>query len=280
MNHLQQKLLEQCVRRGMSVEQMFDTLTVQRELCKKMLAHEDECFARKTFKLSVMVTTNYGGTAMTSRGDVLYQLKNMESSFLYSCTPSEITMFCNMVFWSMEAGVPSAMRFLSYFRKLLSFVMKHKDYVYFNNPITGFPVVLRVCDEELHGFSYRVHGRTLKARIFRKLSTTNSRKTVTSSVPGVIHSIDASILTSLKSFLGDEEMSYIHDSIGVHPNNMNKAKESVSESLKLLLNGDVFQNIVDQLLEGIEDVPEHLLKAPSEDTWTDIDSDDWYYAYS
>lgn len=284
MNHLQQKLLEQCVRHGMSVDQIFDTLKAQRDLCQKMMKHQEECFARKTYKKSVMVTCNYGGTAMTSRQDVLYQLKSMESKFLYDCTPSEVTMFCNMVFWSMEAGVPSAMRFLNYFRKLLSFVMRYKDAVVFKNPLTGFPVALRVYEEEVHGFSYVVHGKNLKARITRKLKTTNKRKTVSSSVPGVIHSIDGAILAMLKMNLEDVPMTYVHDSIGVHPNNMEQAKQAVYNSLNATMNHNVFQNIVDQLLADIpdEDIPDELRKAPYEGTWVveEINQDNAYYSYS
>lgn len=284
MNHLQVKLLEQCQRRRLSVEQTFETLKAQRDLCQKMMEHTDEVFARKTFKKSVMVTTNYGGSAMTSRSDVLYQLKSMESKFLYDCTPSEITMFTNMVFWSMEAGVPSAMRFLDFFRKLLSFVLKYKDEITFRNPLTGFPICLKVYDEEVKGYSYRVHGKSVTARITKKLHTTNKRKTVSSTVPSLIHACDAAVLVMLKTGLGDDEMSYIHDSIGVHPNSLEKSKGAVTKALTDVLDSNYFQNLVDQLLEGIpeDEIPTELRKAPYEGTWTTSQEDlpNAYYAYS
>ena len=269
MNHLQYKLLEQCTKRRLSVEDTLLVMKEQRAVCDKMLAHADSVFARKTVKKSVMVTCNYGGTQMTSRSDVIAQINAAEPDFLGSLTPSEVTMLTNMVFWSMEAGVPSAMRFLGYFRKLLAFVLKYHDEITFRNPLTGFPICLKVYDEESQAFQYKVHGKASKAKISVKLHSTNKRKTTSSSVPGIIHSIDAAILTMIKTGLDINDMAYVHDSVATHPNNLLKAKQSVAASLVQVLEGDVFQNIVDQLLEGIESVPVNLRTAPREDTWTD-----------
>lgn len=284
MNHLQQRLLEQCSRNGLPVQAMYEELKAMRSLCQKMVEYNEEVFSRKVWKKSVMVVTNYGGSRLTSREDVLAQLSGMESKFLYSCTPSEITMFCNMVYWSLEAGVPSAMKFLNYFRKLLRFVLKHKEIVFFNNPLTGFPVALRTADKEIKEYQYKVGGKKTSVVLHRNLQTTNAAKTATSSVPGIIHSLDGAILMLLKDGLKDEDMAYIHDSIGVHPNNMAKAKGSVSDALEVLLNSDAYQKIASQLLEGIDPslIPEDLLNAPSENTWENADEDVKvaYYAYS
>lgn len=280
INHMQQKQLEQCVKRRLSVEDTLDVMKLQRSVCIKMLEHSKTVFARKTVKKSVMTVTSYGATQMTSRSDVIAQINAAEPDFLGSLTPSEVTMLTNMVFWSMEAGVPSAMRFLGYFRKLLAFVLKYCDEITFRNPLTGFPICLKVYDEESQAFQYKVHGKASKAKISVKLHSTNKRKTTSSSVPGIIHSIDAAILTMIKTGLDINDMAYVHDSVAVHPNNLLKAKQSVAASLVQVLEGDVFQNIVDQLLEGIENVPVNLRTAPREDTWTDYNTDDWYYSYS
>lgn len=281
INHLQFKLLESCKKKGISVDQTLDTLKVQRDLCQRMIKHSDEVFARKTFKKSVMVTTNYGGTQQTSRNDVISQLKSFDEGFIYSLTPSEVTMMTNMIFWSMEAGVPSAMKFLNYFRKLLAFVLKYKDTVEFRNPLNNFPVVLRVYDEESVTLSYKVHGRTLTSRINKKINSTNKRKTTSSSVPSIIHSADAALLHMIKAGIIDTDMAFIHDSIGVHPNNIIKAKQSVVNSLTLLSTVEYFDSLRKQLLEGIEDVPEEFLSVPTEDTWEDweVDLANAYNAY-
>ena len=283
INPLQEKLIEYCIRKKLSVDQIYENLKIQRDLSRKMIKHADEALCRKVFKKSVMVTCNYGGSQRTSKSDVLYQLREMDSKFILECTPSELNLYTNMVFWSMESGVPSSMAFLSYFRKLLSFVLKHKDEVTFRNPLTGFPVCLKVNDEEVHGYSYRVHGRSVTARIIKKLPTTNKRKTTSTSVPSIIHSIDAAILSMIKGGLLDCDMSFIHDSIGVHPNSLNKAKESVYDALNRVINAEVYHDLLEQLIEGIaEDIPSELINPPFEGTWdTDCMSlEECYYAFS
>lgn len=281
MNMFQKKLLQSCMSKGMSVQDMYEQLQMQRDLCKKMMDHEEECFARKVYKKSCMTVANYGATQRTSRADVIYQLKNMNSTFLEDLESAELNMFCNMVFWSLEEAAPSSMEFLNYFRKLLRFVLKHKDYVYFNNPLTGFPVALRVREQETKDYVYKIMGKNVKTVLVTELQTTHSQKTTTSSVPGIIHSIDAAILVMLKDGLMEEDMSFIHDSCGLHPNNIEKAKESVYTALNTVMNGNVLQSIVDQLLEGIEDVPDALKTAPYQGTWTgDINEETSYYAYS
>lgn len=281
MNRFQIKLLESCVSKDMSVQDMYEQLKLQRDICKKMIEHEEECFARKVFKKSTLTVANYGATQRTSRTDVLYQLKNMDSEFLEQLDTQEVNMFCNMVFWSLEEAAPSSMDFLNYFRKLLRFVLKHKDYIYFNNPLTGFPVALRVKEQETKDYVYKIMGKNVKTVLVTELQTTHAQKTTTSSVPGIIHSIDAAILVMLKQGLMEEDMAYIHDSIATHPNHIDKAKESVYKALNTVMNGSVLQDIVDKLLEGIEDVPEALKKAPYQGTWNGvINSETSYYAYS
>lgn len=284
MNHLQKRLLEQCTNKGFSVQTMYEELKVMRDLSQRMQEHCDEVFNRKVWKKSVMVVTNYGGSRLTSREDVLAQLNRMESSFLYSCTPSEMTMFCNMVFWSLEAGVPSAMKFLDYFRKLLRFALKHKDVVFFQHPLTGFPVALRTPDKEVKEYQFKVNGKKTSVVLYKTLPTTNAAKTATSSVPGIIHSTDAALLALIKAGLEEEDMAYIHDSVGVHPNNLAKAKTSVADALTALMEGDCYQKIASQILEGIpeEDIPEFLKVAPFENTWENVAEDikQAYYAFS
>ncbi|WP_407568504.1 DNA-directed RNA polymerase [Pantoea sp. GABEPS69] len=275
INHLQLKLIESCRNKKLSVEQTLSTLIAQRDLCIKMTEHADEVFARKTFKKSVMVITNYGGTQRTSRQDVISQLKSFEDGFIYSLTPSEITMMTNMIFWSMEEGVPSAMKFLGYFRKLLAFVLKHKDVIEFVNPLNNFPVVLRVYEEESISLSYKVHGKTLTSRINKKTSTTNKRKTTSSSVPSIIHSADAALLHLIKHGMLEADMAYIHDSVGVHPNNIECTKTAVTNSLLAVAKSEYFENLKDQLLDGIppEAVPDELKHVPTEDTWDTWEED-------
>lgn len=275
LNHLQWKLIDMCKRKGFSVQTTLLELEAQRSLCQKMLQHCEQAFARKVFKKSTMTVSSYGASQRTSREDVISQLKSFEDGFIYELTNSEVTMLTNMVYWSLDTAVPSAMNFLKYFKKLLSFVLKHKDVVQFRNPMNNFPVVLRVADEESVGISYKVHGRVLKSRINRKLSTTNKSKTVSSSVPGIIHSMDASILHLIKSGFLEAPMAFIHDSVGSHPNDINTLKKKVTESLEVAAYVQYYDSLKVQLLSGIDEslVPEELLNPPFEGTWQDWEED-------
>lgn len=275
LNYLQWKLIDLCKRKGLSVEQTFAELKDQRTLCQKMIEHSDEAFARKVFKKSTMTVSSYGASQRTSREDVISQLKSFDDGFIYGLTNSEITMLTNMVYWSLDTAVPSAMNFLKYFKKLLAFALKHKDVVQFRNPMNNFPVVLRVADEESVGISYKVHGRVLKSRINRKLSTTNKTKTVSSSVPGIIHSMDAAILHLIKSGFMDKPMAYIHDSVACHPNDIGKLKSAVTDSLTVASYVNYFDSIRDQLLDGIDPklIPDELLVTPTENTWDSWEED-------
>lgn len=275
LNHLQWKLIDQCKRNRLSVEQTFQALKDQRDLCKKMVDNADEVFARKVFKRSVMCTANYGATQRSSREDVISQLKAVDDGFIYSLTPSEITMLCNLVFWSLDSAVPSSMKFLQYFRKLLAFTLKYKDTVQFRNPINNFPVVLRVQDEESVILTYKVHGKSLTSRINKKINSTNKRKTTSSSVPSIIHSADAAILHLIKDGILDIDMAFIHDSVGTHPNYIASTKESVSNALLCTAQSQYFESLRIQLLQDIptEDIPEELLQVPNESTWTNWEED-------
>lgn len=273
MNHLQQKLLEKCIRKNLSMKECYEQLQFQRDLCIKLDKFKDEVFARKTFKKSVMVVANYGGTQSTSRADVVEQLKAIDSGFLKECSKEEIGMFCDMVFWSMSAASPAAMNFLDYFRKLISFSLKYKDSVYYNHPLTGFPIHLCVKKKEQVKIDYKVHGKSKKAVLTNELDETNTRKTTSSSVPSITHSTDAAILLLVKHLCLDIPMSYIHDSVGMHPNNIRKGKEAVKTVLSNVVGGNIYQNIRDQLLEGIEEdkIPEELKQVPYVGDW-----DNWH----
>lgn len=275
LNHLQFKLIDQCKRNKLSVEQTFQALKVQRDLCKKMIDNSEQAFARKVFKKSTMTVSSYGATQRSSREDVIYQLKQFDDGFIYSLTPSEVTMLCNMVFWSLDTAVPSAMAFLSFFKKLMNFVLKYKDVIQFRNPINNFPVVLRVQDEESVILTYKVHGRSLTSRINKKINSTNKRKTTSSSVPSIIHSADAAILHLIKNGVLDVDMAFIHDSVGTHPNHISSTKESVSNALLCTAQSQYYESLRVQLLDGIpeEDIPEELLQVPDESTWTNWEED-------
>jgi len=64
-------------------------------------------------------------------------------------------------------------------------------------------------------------------------------------------------------------MAYIHDSIGVHPNNITTAKNAVKDALYSVASIEYFESIKNQLLEGIDPslIPPELQSVPNESTW-------------
>ena len=260
LTYFQKKLIQKLQKKKMSSREIIEQLKKQRDVCKKLKGYDD-VFQRGVFKLSVMVTCNYGGSQSTSRQDILQKLKG--SKFLEEAEHEELMMFTEMVYWTLGIAVPSAMNFLEYFRKLLRFVLDYNDSVYYDHPMTGFPVHLRQRQVVDSSLQYSVNGKKRKSSIKKILPTTDVRKTVSSTVPGITHSTDAAILMKIKEKT-PIPMSYIHDSVGIHPNYIQSTTMSVNETLLEVYNGSIYEKLRDQLLKDIpsDEIPDELLHPP------------------
>lgn len=265
-NTLQERLITRCIRKNMSTADIASQLILQRNVAKR-LQNYPEFFGRSVFKKSVMVTANYGGSSMTSRSDVYEQLEAMDSAILKDFTKEEQLMVTNFVYDSMSFAVPCSFEYLEYARKLFAFVSRKKDGIFFINPISGMPVLIRKETEKREELVFKVNGKNKRTVLITRTDECNHTKTSSTAVPGVIHSIDAALLLSIKQKLPETAMSYIHDSIGANPNDLAMVRKAVNESLLEVFHSDALQNIVDQLLEGIEDAPEELKKAPFRGDW-------------
>lgn len=269
INTLQERLIVRCLRKNMSMAAITEQMMLQRDVAKK-LADYPEFFGRSVFKKSVMVSCNYGGSAQTSRSDVYEQLEAMDSAILKDFTKEEQLMVTNFVYDSMSFAVPCSFAYLEYSKKLFSFVSRQKDGIFFVNPISGMPVMLRKEVEKREEMTFKVNGRSKRTVLITKTDECNHTKTASSAVPSFVHSIDAAILIDIKAGVGDTPMAFIHDSVGSNPNDLGKVRASVNEVLRKTLHSDALQNVVDQLLEGIENVPEELRKVPHVGDW-DLD---------
>ena len=210
---------------------------------------------------------NYGGSAQTSRSDVYEQLEAMDSAILQDFTKDEQLMITNFVYDSMSFAVPCSFAYLEYSKKLFSFVSRQKDGIFFVNPISGMPVMLRKEHERREEMTFKVNGKSKRTVLITRTDECNHTKTASSAVPGAIHSLDAGILVNIKGKIGDVPMSYIHDSVGSHPNDLAIIRNAVNECLLEVFHSDALQAIVDQLLEGCTNIPEELLIAPRVGDW-------------
>lgn len=272
-NTLQEALITRCIRKNMSLASITEQLMLQRNVAQK-LAHYPEFFGRSVFKKSVMVSCNYGGSSQTSRSDVYEQLEALDSGILVDFTKEEQLMVTNFVYDSMKFAVPCSFAYLEYAKKLFSFVSRQKDGIFFVNPISGMPVMLRKEVEERESMIFKVNGKNKRTVLITRTDECNHTKTASSSVPSVIHSLDAAILINIKDKIGDVPMSYIHDSVGAHPNDMAIIRNAVNECLLEVFHSDALQKIVDQLLEGCTDIPEELLTVPHVGDWSEEEAID------
>lgn len=265
-NTLQEALITRCIRKNMSLASITEQLMLQRNVAQK-LAHYPEMFGRSVFKGSVMITANYGGSSQTSRNDVYDQLEAIDSSILVDFTKEEQLMVTNFVYDSMKFAVPCSFAYLEYTKKLFSFVSRQKEGIFFVNPISGMPVMVRKDKEERESMIFKVNGKNKRTVLITRTDECNHTKTASTAIPLLIHSIDAAILINIKDKIGDVPMSYIHDSVGAHPNDMAIIRNAVNECLLEVFHSDALQKIVDQLLDGCTDIPEELLTVPHVGDW-------------
>ena len=266
VNTLQEALITRCIRKNMSLPAITEQLILQRDVAKKLQEYP-EFFGRGVFKKSVMVTANYGGSSMTSRSDVYEQLEALDSGILVDFTKEEQLMVTNFVYDSMKFAVPCSFAYLEYAKKLFSFVSRQKDGVFFVNPISGMPVMIRKEHEKRENMVFKVNGKNKRTVLITRTDECNHTKTSSTAIPLLIHSIDAGILLNIKGKIGDVPMAYIHDSVGANPNDMAIIRNAVNECLLEIFHSDALQAIVDQLLEGCTDIPDELLKAPVVNDW-------------
>lgn len=265
-NTLQERLVTRCVRKNLPITEIAQQLILQRDVARKLKDYP-EFFGRSVFKKSVMVSCNYGGSSQTSRKDVYEQLEALDSHILKDFSKDEQLMVTNFVYDSMSFAVPCSFEYLEYSKKLFSFVTRQKDGIFFVNPISGMPVLIRKEVEEREELVFKVNGKNKRTVLITRTDECNHMKTASSAVPGLIHSLDSAILVNIKDKLGTVPMSFIHDSVGAHPNDLGKVRKAVNECLLEVFNSDALQKIVDQLLEGIENVPEELRKVPYVGDW-------------
>ncbi len=167
-----------------------------------------------------------------------------------------VAAFCQNVWDSMQTANPTAVAAQKWMGSLIKHDIKRQDCFSFVNPLTGFPVVLRkpeYATEEVQSVSLipiREKGETkwvskkIRHVMHRPTNKIKTTKTVTSSIPGIIHAADAGVMVLICDKLG--YVTGIHDSAGCHPNDVPSLRKCVAFTLYECATCDYYQNLKEQ----------------------------------
>jgi DNA-directed RNA polymerase len=201
------------------------------EIIDKMLKMNvsPDAYDRKIFKLSTMCVLGYGATQLTARKDMKAQLLTKGVVMSYE----EEKMFIDAAIYSLGKAFPAATEFLKWARLHVASMVDRLGYYTHKTPWFDFPVVLKIEEEEEKKVKYNTphHNSSKTAVIKKKTGNVDKRSTVSSTVPGIIHSIDASLLLRVKELFGDRYLASIHDSFACHFNNFDKLTTCINIAL-------------------------------------------------
>jgi DNA-directed RNA polymerase len=249
-------LIENLFARGFDRHQILEKLELQKQVAIKA-TESDDVFKRSVFKRSVMCVSAYGSKLTSVRQNTVNELKN--TTFLKNASKEEISLMSQDIFNKINEVMESSTAYKRYATSNLKKVLLKCDSIDYIAPLSKFPVRMKINRVEKVNIRYQIPytRRIAGICLLEKTSEIDTRKTISSSVPSIIHSIDAGILMRTKDlFKGD--FAGIHDSFGTHSNHIIKLKESIKDSLVELLNCDALSAIFTQM--GIDE------ESPSFDT--------------
>ncbi|MCU8498482.1 hypothetical protein M2G70_07365 [Vibrio vulnificus] len=249
-----------------SKDEIFDKVKIAQRTLEKASKYP-QAFSRKVLKHPTMLTSNYGAKQCTTTESVRGTLSEIAPELLQEFLPEEFNMFCRLVFLQVGVSIPASNDYLNWSSKLLNVVAKKKAGISYNHPITGFPVNVREFKSELTPIQYKVFNKNTKTQLKVKTKEVNAQSTASTAVPCLIHSLDAGILNRTSDSF-QKPMALIHDSFGAHPNNLVKLNTSINSALLEVAQGDVMQNIANQLTQGCEEEVQKASKKTNIDLFT------------
>lgn len=168
-----------------------------------------------------------------------------------------VAAFCQNVWDSMQTANPTAVAAQKWMGELVRHDIKRQDCFSFVNPLTGFPVVLRkpeyiaeklqstsLVPEKQEDGSKKWITKKIRYTMYRPTEKIKATKTVTSSIPGIIHSADASVMVLICDKLG--YVTGIHDSAGCHPNDVPRLRDCVAHTLYECATSNYFEKLQEQ----------------------------------
>ena len=191
---------------------------------------------RSTFKTLVMTVQSYGATKhkVLTDNDELFRVEDLQ------LPSSHKKRFNQYMMDALDGAVESCYNFLNSSKRLTSMEVKAKGRIFYKSHLTGFPVFSKKCktkDKEVESL-ITLKGRyddkpvtkrrTTMVRVFT--DEVNTNKTTSSTVPSYIHSVDGAMLIRIIGTT-DFNLSLIHDSVGSHLCDADKARQAYNNTL-------------------------------------------------
>lgn len=250
----QKNIITKGIENGQSRFEILEKLKIQRDVSISSLK-EKKCFSRTTFKRATMTVSAYDAKFITVREYVKTELH--DTKFYKNSNKDEISRFALDMFYQINKTMKAATSYKLFARKMLKHVLDNNDSIIYKSPLSGFPIVLKNNKIKKRKIVYSIpHSkRTGICCLLETTDETDKRKTISSSIPSIIHGIDAGILLRTKQ-LFNEPMATIHDSFGCHSNKVLKLKNKINISLEELFDMNVLDDLCDQLNYHEESPPD------------------------
>lgn len=263
MQQCQQILIDKAIEKGLSRYEILEILKTQRDTAKLTL-QEPKCFARNTVKRSVMVVSAYNAQLTTVRSTTVEQLSG--TSFIKKAKKEHISCFSKDIYHTILNCMESSTAYKTYAGNGLKHRLKTSTEIYYRAPLTNFPVCIKINHVKSKRVQYQLPSTRKAHVVMLNVNTkeTNNRKTTSSGIPSIIHSLDAAILLSTQDKFNGL-MATIHDSYGTHLEDVPALKQAINTSLVDMYKVNALPFIFNQL-DYNEDSPTFDL----DDTFVDI----------
>lgn len=272
LNQLQKAVIASGLKQKLTRKELLEKLIVQRDTAKLALSDQERVFARSTFKRSTMTVSSYGAKFTSVRSNTVSEL--VKSKFIKQAKKEHISRLALDIYNQINLTMCASNAYMQYAQANLKQALTTEGTIAYNTPLTNFPVRLRINKMDRKRFQCRIPS-TKKITIVCLMKDTgviDKRKTVSSSVPSIIHSLDAAILMETSTKFG-KPMSIIHDSFGTHADNLPQLHNCIRSTLVDLYKSDALTTIFTQILPSdIPPIPDFGLK----DDFVDIIAESVY----
>lgn len=217
--------------------------------------------SRKLTKRNTM-TQPYSVTAQGMRDQLRSEFDDMENKNNKFWVGENwlVAMFlAEMNTKAIEAVVKGARVGQKYLIDVTSELARRGEYVFYQAPLTGFPVLQKLHRVDVERLSTPIGRLSIKKTL---VDTINVRKMKSGIAPNFVHSLDAALLAETVLRLkqaGCENYHLIHDSYGVPVNHVANLNEAVRSSFVDLFETDPLTNWFYQVNPEYEETPDQVM---------------------
>ncbi|MGL5964461.1 MAG: DNA-directed RNA polymerase [Fusobacteriaceae bacterium] len=211
------------------------------EIAIDLYTYHEELFNRKVFKHVVMTWCSYGLTDFSLR-----EYNKGVFDWDEELSSEHKWLFDNIMLKALKVAMPSCAQFLMVFKKVGAEVAKRDGMVSYTNPLSGFPVAFTASKVKKQRLEVDRCYRVVKLNLMVPTGKPDNMAIANAMAPNVVHSIDAALLFRV-SHVCDFDLCFIHDSIGSHPADTDKAVAAYASAMYKLAKSNVLNNILEQL---------------------------------